>query len=30
VSGRIQFQRGYWDEATWFGQLGIPFGRGPA
>jgi steroid delta-isomerase-like uncharacterized protein len=23
VEGRIRFQRGYWDRATWFGQLGI-------
>ena len=22
--GKIKFQRGYWDKATWFGQLGIP------
>jgi steroid delta-isomerase-like uncharacterized protein len=22
--GLIAFQRGYWDKATWFGQLGIP------
>jgi steroid delta-isomerase-like uncharacterized protein len=26
VNGKIQFQRGYWDKATWFGQLGIPLG----
>jgi steroid delta-isomerase-like uncharacterized protein len=24
VDGRIEFQRGYWDRATWFGQLGLP------
>lgn len=24
VRGGIQTQRGYWDRATWFGQLGIP------
>jgi steroid delta-isomerase-like uncharacterized protein len=24
VSGKIKFQRGYWDRASWFGQLGIP------
>lgn len=24
VAGRIVFQRGYWDRATWFGQIGIP------
>ena len=24
IGGRIKFQRGYWDRATWFGQLGIP------
>jgi steroid delta-isomerase-like uncharacterized protein len=24
VEGKIVFQRGYWDRATWFGQLGIP------
>src|SRR5262249_42978978 len=24
VDGKIKFQRGYWDKATWFGQLGIP------
>jgi len=24
VDGRILFQRGYWDRATWFGQLGLP------
>ena len=23
VDGKITFQRGYWDRATWFGQLGI-------
>jgi steroid delta-isomerase-like uncharacterized protein len=23
VDGKIKFQRGYWDRATWFGQLGI-------
>jgi steroid delta-isomerase-like uncharacterized protein len=22
--GKIQFQRGYWDKATWFSQLGLP------
>jgi SnoaL-like polyketide cyclase len=24
VQGKIRFQRGYWDKATWFGQLGLP------
>ena len=24
VAGKITLQRGYWDKATWFGQLGIP------
>lgn len=24
VEGTIRFQRGDWDKATWFGQLGIP------
>lgn len=24
VDGKIRFQRGYWDKATWFRQLGIP------
>jgi steroid delta-isomerase-like uncharacterized protein len=24
IGGKIKFQRGYWDKATWFGQLGIP------
>jgi steroid delta-isomerase-like uncharacterized protein len=24
VNGTIRFQRGYWDRATWFGQLGLP------
>jgi steroid delta-isomerase-like uncharacterized protein len=24
TAGRIAEQRGYWDRATWFGQLGIP------
>jgi len=24
VQGKIKFQRGYWDKATWFGQLGLP------
>jgi steroid delta-isomerase-like uncharacterized protein len=24
--GRIRFQRGYFDRATWFGQLGLPLG----
>jgi predicted ester cyclase len=23
TDGKIRFQRGYWDKATWFGQLGI-------
>lgn len=23
--GLIQEQRGYWDRATWFGQIGLPF-----
>ena len=22
--GKIKLQRGYWDKASWFGQLGIP------
>jgi steroid delta-isomerase-like uncharacterized protein len=22
--GKIAYQRGYWDRATWFGQIGIP------
>lgn len=22
--GLIHFQRGYWDKATWFGQVGLP------
>jgi steroid delta-isomerase-like uncharacterized protein len=29
TDGRIRFQRGYWDRATWFGQLGIPPGAVP-
>ena len=24
TGGRIKFQRGYWDKATWFAQLGLP------
>ena len=24
VNGKIKLQRGYWDKATWFRQLGIP------
>lgn len=24
TEGKIRFQRGYFDKATWFGQLGIP------
>ncbi len=24
VDGKIKFQRGYWDRASWFQQLGIP------
>src|SRR5262245_23542558 len=24
VDGKIKFQRGYWDKATWFTQLGLP------
>ncbi|HEY9649633.1 MAG TPA: ester cyclase [Coleofasciculaceae cyanobacterium] len=24
IEEKIRFQRGYWDKATWFGQLGIP------
>lgn len=24
VDGRIKFQRGYGDKASWFGQLGLP------
>ena len=24
IDGKIKFQRGYWDKATWFRQLGIP------
>jgi len=27
TEGKIVFQRGYWDKATWFGQLGIPLDR---
>jgi steroid delta-isomerase-like uncharacterized protein len=27
MEGKIVFQRGYWDKATWFGQLGIPLER---
>jgi hypothetical protein len=27
ISGTIKFQRGYWDKATWFSQLAIPFER---
>jgi steroid delta-isomerase-like uncharacterized protein len=27
IDGKINFQRGYWDRATWFGQLGIPLER---
>lgn len=23
VDGKIKFQRGYWDKASWFGQLGL-------
>jgi limonene-1,2-epoxide hydrolase len=23
-NGKIIFQRGYWDKATWFGQVGLP------
>src|SRR5829696_1277910 len=30
VAGQIKLQRGYWDKATWFGQLGIPLGDAPA
>lgn len=26
VDGKIRVQRGYWDKATWFSQLGIPLG----
>lgn len=25
IDGKIKFQRGYWDKATWFGQVGLPF-----
>jgi steroid delta-isomerase-like uncharacterized protein len=28
TEGKIRFQRGYFDKATWFGQLGIPLARG--
>jgi steroid delta-isomerase-like uncharacterized protein len=24
ADGKIRFQRGYWDRATWFGQIGLP------
>jgi limonene-1,2-epoxide hydrolase len=24
VDGKIRSQRGYWDRATWFNQLGLP------
>ncbi len=24
IAGKILFQRGYWDKATWFGQIGLP------
>ena len=24
TDGKILYQRGYFDKATWFGQLGIP------
>jgi steroid delta-isomerase-like uncharacterized protein len=24
TDGKIRFQRGYWDKATWFRQLGLP------
>ena len=24
IEGRIKLQRGYWDKATWFGQVGLP------
>lgn len=24
TDGKIRFQRGYWDRATWFRQLGLP------
>lgn len=24
ADGKICFQRGYWDKASWFGQIGIP------
>jgi limonene-1,2-epoxide hydrolase len=24
VDGKIKYQRGYWDRATWFKQLDIP------
>lgn len=26
TDGKIRFQRGYWDRATWFKQLGLPQG----
>jgi steroid delta-isomerase-like uncharacterized protein len=29
VDGKITCQRGYWDKATWFGQLGIALERTP-
>jgi steroid delta-isomerase-like uncharacterized protein len=28
LDGKIWFQRGYFDKATWFGQLGIPLTGG--
>jgi steroid delta-isomerase-like uncharacterized protein len=24
IAGKIHLQRGYWDKATWFGQIGLP------
>ncbi len=27
--GLIQYQRGYFDRATWFGQIGLPLEAGP-
>ena len=27
TDGLIKTQRGYWDKATWFGQIGLPYGE---
>jgi len=27
TDGKIRVQRGYWDKATWFRQLGLPIDR---